>query len=142
MLFYLMFVMNVLLQVEVWVFLTKLNTFGKMIWSLPNVFQVISTIHVICKGFVAIIIAWKNALALTTWPTFSSRLFFYSRPTVIYVRVFLPLAVLFYEKTFISLSNSTKPSLIVDFLFSFKLKIIPNYPSRCVSIRFLERIGK
>ena len=30
--------------------------------------------------------------------------------------------------------------MIVSFLFSFKLKIIPNYRSRCVSIRFLERI--
>ena len=28
----------------------------------------------------------------------------------------------------------------MDFLFSFKLKIIPNYRSRRVSIRFLERI--
>ena len=31
-------------------------------------------------------------------------------------------------------------SIIVSFLFSFKLKIIPNYRSRCVSIRFLGRI--
>ena len=30
--------------------------------------------------------------------------------------------------------------MIVSFLFSFKLKIIPNYRSRCVSIRFSERI--
>ena len=31
-------------------------------------------------------------------------------------------------------------SIIVSFLFSFKLKIIPSYRSRCVSIRFLERL--
>ena len=85
-------------------------------------------------------------IALTTSPTFSSRLIFYPRPTLIYVQLFLPSAVLFYQKTFISLSNITKPylrnisSIIVDFLFSVKLKIIPNYRSRCVSIRFLERI--
>ena len=30
--------------------------------------------------------------------------------------------------------------IIVGFLFSFKLKIIPNYRFRCVSIRFLGRI--
>ena len=47
----------------------------------------------------------------------------------------------------ISLSNIAEPSLknisliLVGFLFSFKLKIIPNYCSRCVSIRFLERIN-
>ena len=85
-------------------------------------------------------------IALTTSPTFLSRLIFYPRPTLIYVQLFLPSAVLFYQKTFISLSNITKPylrnisSIIVDLLFSVKLKIIPNYRSRCVSIRFLERI--
>ena len=85
-------------------------------------------------------------IALTTSPTFLSRLIFYPRTTLIYVQLFLPSAVLFYKKTFISLSNITKPSLknisliIVDFFFSVKLKIIPNYRSRCVSIRFLERI--
>ena len=50
------------------------------------------------------------------------------------------------KKTFISfLLNITKSSLkkhisliIVGFLFSFKLKIITNYRSRCVSIKFLE----
>ena len=30
--------------------------------------------------------------------------------------------------------------MIVSFLFSFKLKIIPSYRSRCVSVSFLERI--
>ena len=30
--------------------------------------------------------------------------------------------------------------ILVGFLFSFKLKTIPNYYSRCVSIRFLKRI--
>ena len=75
---------------------------------------------------------------------FIAQLIFYPKPTVIYVLVFLPVS--FYEKTFISLSNITKPSLknisliIVSFLFSFKLKIIPNYRSRCVSISFSERI--
>ena len=45
--------------------------------------------------------------------------------------MFLPSAVLFYQKTFISLSSITNPSLknvsliILDSLFSFKLKIIP-----------------
>ena len=71
---------------------------------------------------------------------------FYPRPTVIYVLVFLPSALLFYKNTSISLSNITKPLLKTISLrintsrFSFKLKIIPNYRSRCVSIRFLERI--
>ena len=88
----------------------------------------------------------KEIIALTISPAFSSRLLFYPRLTVIYVLVFLPSAVLFDKKTFISLSNITKPSLkkhslIVDFLFLFKLKIIPNYRSRCASIRFLEGIG-
>ena len=44
------------------------------------------------------------------------------------------------------IKHFTKPSLknisliIVSFLFSFKLKIIPSYCSRCVSISFSERI--
>ena len=41
---------------------------------------------------------------------------FYPRPTVIYILVFLPSAVLFYQKTFISLSNITKPSLKKHFI--------------------------
>ena len=88
----------------------------------------------------------KEIIALTNLPTFLSRLIFYPRPTVIYVLLFLPSPVLFCQKPFISLTKITKPFLknisliIVDFLFSFKLKIIPNYCSRCVSIRFLKRI--
>ena len=85
----------------------------------------------------------QNFSTLTTLPTFSSRLLFYPRPTVIYVLVFLPSAVLSDKKTFISLSSSTKPSFkkhFINILFSFKPKTIPNYRSRCVSIRFLERI--
>ena len=87
----------------------------------------------------------KEIIALTTSPTSLWRLIFYSRPTEIYVLVFPPSVVLFYKKTSIS-SNITKPSLknisliLVGFLFSFKLKIIPNYRSRCVFSRFLERI--
>ena len=49
----------------------------------------------------------KEIIALTNSPTFSSRLIFYSRPTVIYVLVFLPSAVLFYQKTFISFHEQT-----------------------------------
>ena len=71
-----------------------------------------------------------------------SRLIFYPRPTVIYVPVFLPSVDSFYKKL---LSNITKLSLkknfsFVGFLFSFKLQIILNYRSRCVSITFLEGI--
>ena len=71
---------------------------------------------------------------------------FYPGPAVICVLVFLPSALLFYKETSISLSDITKPSLktisliLLGFLFSFKLKIIPNHRPRCVSIRFLERI--
>ena len=88
----------------------------------------------------------KKITALTTLPTSLSRLIFYPRPTAIYALVLLHSNVLFYKKISISLSNITKPSLIyisliiVGFLFSFKLKIIPNYCSRCVSISFSERI--
>ena len=87
----------------------------------------------------------KEMIARTTSPTSLWPLIFYSRPTVIYLLVFLPSVVSFYKKTSIS-SNITKPSLknislmLVGFLFSFKLKIIPNYCSRCIFIRFLERI--
>ena len=55
-------------------------------------------------------------IALTTSPTFLSRLIFYPRPTLIYVQLFLPSAILFYQKTFISLSNITKPSLKKHFI--------------------------
>ena len=86
----------------------------------------------------------KEIIALTSDPTSLSRLAFYPRPTVIYVLVFLTSVVLFYKKlpflyqTWLNpLLNITKPLLI---LFSFRLKIIPNYRSICVSIRFLERI--
>ena len=88
----------------------------------------------------------KEIVALTTSPTSLSRLMFYPKPTVIYVLMFLPSVVSFYKKTFISLSNITKPSLknislvLVGFLFSFKIKIIPNYRSKYVFIRFLEWI--
>ena len=60
---------------------------------------------------------------------FIAQLIFYPKPTVIYVLVFLP--VLFYEKTLISLSNITKPSLknISWYLFSFKLKIMSQVDS-------------
>ena len=58
----------------------------------------------------------QNFSTLTTLPTFSSRLLFYSRPTVIYVLVFLPSAVLSDKKTFISLSSSTKPSFKKHFI--------------------------
>ena len=87
----------------------------------------------------------KEIIALTTSPTFLSRLTFYRRPTVIYVLLFLPSAVLFYQKTFIFLSSIIKPSLRKQFINNcgfhvfIELKIIPNYRSRCVSIRFLER---
>ena len=54
----------------------------------------------------------------------------------------------FIKKLFLFLSSITKPTLkliisliICRFLFSFKLKIIPNYHYRCVSIRFLEQIN-
>ena len=86
----------------------------------------------------------KEIIALATLPTSLSRIIFYLRPTVIYVLVFLPSVVLFYKKTCISLSNITRPSLKKHFintcgvLFSFRLKIIRRYRSRCVSIRFLE----
>ena len=88
----------------------------------------------------------KRLLHYCTLLAFLLQLMFYSRQTIIYVLLFLPSVVSFYKKTFISLSNITKPSLknilliIVGCLSSFKLKIIPNYCSRCVSIRFLEQI--
>ena len=88
----------------------------------------------------------KETIAVTTSPTSLSRLMFYPRPTVIYILVFLPSALLFYKKTSISLSNITETSLktisliLLGFLFSFKLKIIPIYRSRCVSISFSDRI--
>ena len=71
---------------------------------------------------------------------------FYPRPTVSYVLVFLHSVVSFYKKlsflfqTLLNLHWKNISLIIVSFLFSFKLKIIPNYCSRCVSIRFLERI--
>ena len=56
-----------------------------------------------------------------------------------YTLLFLLSVVSFYKKTFISLSNINKPSLkklfIVGFLFSYNLKIIPNYCLRCISTR-------
>ena len=80
----------------------------------------------------------KNIIALI----FLLRVIFYSRPTVIYILIFLTSLVLFYKKTSISLSNITKPSLInisliiVGFLLSFKLKIIPIHRSRWFLLGF------
>ena len=71
---------------------------------------------------------------------------FYLRATVSYVLVFLHSVVSFYEKlsflfqTLLNLHWKNISLIIVSFLFLFKLKIIPNYCSRCVSNRFLDRI--
>ena len=72
---------------------------------------------------------------------------FYPRPSLSYVLVFLHSVVSFYKKlsflfqTLLNLHWKNISLIIVSFLFSFKLKIIPNYCSRCVYIRFLEWIN-
>ena len=50
----------------------------------------------------------KEIIALITSQTSLSQILFYPRPTVIYVLVFLPSVVSFYNKISISLSNITK----------------------------------
>ena len=71
---------------------------------------------------------------------------FYPRLTVSHVLVFLHSVISFYKtlsflyQTLLNLYWKNISLIIVSFLFTFKLKIIPNYCSRCVSIRFLERI--
>ena len=84
----------------------------------------------------------KGIIALTTSPTSLSWPISYHRATVIYVLVSLPSVVSFYKKKPPSLYQRLLniSLIIVGFLFSFKLKIIPNYCSRCVSISFKERI--
>ena len=84
----------------------------------------------------------KEIITLATSATSSSWFIFYHSPTVIYILVILLQLFRFIKETSISLSNITKPSLkkISWYLFSLKLKIILNYCSLCVSVRFLEQI--
>ena len=50
------------------------------------------------------------------------------------------LVLYFHDQTLLNLHPKATSLITACFLFSFKLKIILNYCSRCVSIRFLERI--
>ena len=72
---------------------------------------------------------------------------FHPRATLSYVLVFLHSVVSFYKtlwflfQTLLNLHWKNVSLITVSFLFLFKLKIIPNYRSRCISIRFLEWIN-